>query len=81
MIVEGGAHELQAVHAAGGRDVDAVQGPGREHHHAARRHREAPPVAEPLPLPCVRRRIPLIPDAGDIARVRHPILAQNKMVM
>ena len=55
------AHELQAVHAAGGRDVDAVQRAGREHHSSPgptgkrRRRRMPPPRLQKIKTPRLKR--------------------------
>ena len=83
VTVGGRAHELQAVHAASGRDVDAVLGAGREHHHAAGRHREAPPVAESLPVACMRDVKPL---QGQMETLNlnhhhaHPLVLAHKLL-
>jgi len=53
----GGASAHQRVQAAGGPDVNAVQGARREDHDVAGRQREAAAIAEALALACRRARI------------------------
>ena len=53
----GGASAHQRVLAAGGPDVDAVQGARREDHDVAGRQREAAAIAEALALACRRARL------------------------
>ena len=53
----GGASAHQRVQAAGGPDVDAVQGARREDHDVAGRQREAAAIAEALALACRRARL------------------------
>ena len=56
-----GLHELQAVHASVLRDVDAMQGPRREHHHVASPHGKPVIPAETLALACSRHIAQLRP--------------------